>query len=103
MNETLERIAAAFETYSVSPEGPSPGVCRIRRDREIVEEFPGWSSPEAFARCRELNVRAGIEAIRKPTDAMEAVYDQACDAACLGESLGADRAWAVMIDTILKE
>jgi hypothetical protein len=74
---TIERVRVAFETYSVGPEGPYPGVCRIRHGREIIEEFPGWTSPEAVARCRQLNARAAIEALREPTGAMLAAGAQA--------------------------
>lgn len=39
--------------------------------------------------------------MRKPTEAMEATYDRACDAAHLGEALTAERAWETMIDAAM--
>ena len=100
MSEMVERVAKAFQTFSVGGYDNHWNICR--RDTatgdfvEVVEVRSG-SYADACIYCNEMNARAAIAAMREPTEAMmEAGNPYADDNAVW-------RAWRAMIDITLKK
>lgn len=90
MNEMIEKVARALCVANC--DNPDEADFGFLSDSVKGYAWQGYV-PQA---------RAAIEAMRKPTEAMEEAYECAVDVACLGEALGSDKAWAVMIEAALK-
>lgn len=69
MSEMIERVALAIGSFGYARMGMDWVVYRVNQPPS-TEEQRFASEKDAFDCCRRLNARAGIEAMRVPTEAV---------------------------------